>query len=129
MAERRYSLNDSDRKKLKKLIDGRPLQRRSRRPVPTRRRPHIGSHVTQILLTASVSPAVYSSSVITPEPFTARVWFSNDPETGAMEHDADHTIDALSYYLTTITVSSGKGRVGYVCDGRLLIVDCTEFTL
>lgn len=109
------------------LVAGEVRDRaRLREPAPSRS----GAVLLPILLTETVAAATFTAAdnKISPTEFTAkRLYFGgNDVD---LLYDDDATVDGLSYYMTAVTVSTGKARVAWLINRRLVVADCTEITL
>lgn len=99
--------------------------------------PH-SSQLDLILITSSVDAAAATLTdgvlKIVPVELTALLFEAhedNDSDESVQVDLADTSAEVIahSYYLTQITIASGKGRVGWLVDGRLLLADCTEVDL
>ncbi len=91
-----------------------------------------GAHaIFQIMLTATVAAADWSagSRKLTPTEFTANILSTHEDGAGAMTYFDDRTVSGKSYYTTAVTVDSGKGRLAWLVDGRLLVADCSQVNL
>lgn len=80
-----------------------------------------------VAITASVPGAAWNelTNKLTPAEFNAKIWrpHVDDADDGSMKTTV---IPVKSYYTTPITVTAGWFRVGYVFNGELAVVDCTE---
>lgn len=91
-----------------------------------------GAHqVYEILLTATVAAAVPNAATkkIETVEFTAVVFLMSEDEDGSITWNTGLEVTGRSAYPDEVTVTEGKGRYGWLIDGRLLITGCTEFDI